>query len=138
MRKGTLHAAVAVSIALLSLGAISAKAETPAAGPGNNTVELRVVNRGAAAVRVYVVDATGKLHGLGRVWTDDFKVLEISGDIATKGDLQIRVFPDEPVGSLQGEADGIETRLLSLKLGDAMNLYVESHITESQVEVAKG
>ena len=136
MRKGTLHAAVAV--ALLGLGATSVKAETPAAGPANNTVELRVVNHGTAAVRVYVVDASGKLHGLGRVWTDDFKVLEIPGDIAAKGDVQIRVFPDRPLGSLQGEADGIETRSLSLKLGDAVNLYVESRIDASQVEVAKG
>ena len=136
MRKGTLH--VAVAVALLGLGATSAKAETPVAGPANNTVELRVVNNSSAAVRVYVVDANGKLHGLGRVWTDDFKVLEISGDITAKGDVQIRLFPDQPVGSLQGDADGIESGSLSLKLGDAVNLYVESRIDESQVEIAKG
>ena len=136
MRKGTLQ--VAVAAALLGLGATSAKAETPVAGPANNTVELRVVNHGTAAVRVYVVDASGKLHGLGRVWTDDFKILEISGDIAAKGEVQIRVFPDGPVGSLQGAADGIETPSLSLKLGDAVNMYVESRINASQVEIAKG
>jgi hypothetical protein len=136
MRKGTLHVAVAAT--LLGLGATSAKAETPVAGPGNNTVELRVVNNSTTAVRVYVMDANGKLHGLGRVWTDDFRVLEISGDIAAKGDVQIRVFPDQPVGSLQGEADGVESGSLSLKLGDAVNLYVESRINQSQVEIAKG
>ena len=130
MRKGTLH--VAVAVALLGLGATSAKAETPVAGPANNTVELRVVNNNSAAVRVYIVDANGKLHGLGRVWTNDFKVLEISGDV------HIRVFPDQPAGSLQGEADGIESGSLSLKLGDAVNLYIESHINESKVEIAKG
>ena len=136
MRKGTLH--VAVAAALLGLGATSAKAETPVAGPGNNTVELRVVNNSTTAVRVYVMDANGKLHGLGRVWTDDFRVLEISGDITAKGDVQIRVLPEQPVGSLQGEADGIESGALSLKLGDAVNLYVESRINRSQVEIAKG
>ena len=136
MMKGTLQ--VAAAMALLAMGATSAKAETPVTGPTSNTVELRVINHGTSAVHVYVVDAKGKTHAFGRVWTDDFKVLEIPGDLAAQGDIQIRVIPDQLVGSLQGQPDGIETGSLSVKLGDAVNLYVESRLERSQVEIAKG
>jgi hypothetical protein len=136
MMKGTLH--VALAAALLGLGATSAKAETPVAGPANNTIDLRVVNNNASMVRVYVVDASGKLHQLGRVSRSDFKILEIPGALIAKGDVQIKVFPDEPVWSLQGGADGIRTRSLSLKLGDAVNLFLETNLDQSVVEIAKG
>lgn len=96
MKKGTLH--VALAAAIMGLGATSAKAETPAAGPSNNTVELRVINNNASTVRVYVMDASGRLHRLGRVSSSDFKILQIPGE----------------------------------------NLFVETNLDESQVEIAKG
>lgn len=136
MRKGTLN--IAVAAALLGLGATAAKAETPVAGPASNTIEIRVVNNNASTVRVYAVDASGRMYRLGRVASSDFKILQISGDVAAKGDVQIKVFPDEPVWSLRGDADGIRTNGLKLELGDAVNMFLETNLDESQVEIAKG
>lgn len=136
MKKGTLH--VAVAAAALMLGATSAKAEPPVLGPANNTVDLRVVNNHATTVRVYLVDANGKTYSLGRVAEADFRIMQIPGDVTAKGDVQIRIFPDEPLGSLAGNSDGISTRDLTLKLGDAVNLFVETNLDESQVEVHRG
>ena len=136
MKKGTLH--IALAAAIMGLGATSAKAETPVLGPSNNTVELRVVNNNASIVRVYLVDANGKIYRLGRVAQSDFRILQIPGDIAAKGDVQIRIFPEEPVMSLMGESDGIHTRGLDLKLGDAVNLFVETNLNDSQVEINRG
>ena len=136
MKKGTLHIAVAAA-ALLGLGATSVKAETPVVGPSNNTVELRVVNHHAASVNVFVRDAEGILHRMGKVARSDFGVMQIPGDIAAKGDVQIRVVPEAPVGSLAGGADGIETRDIQLKLGDAVNMFVETELTASPVEIQK-
>ena len=137
MKKGTLHVAVATA-ALMVLGASSVKAAPPALGPSNNTVELRIVNNHASMVRVYLVDAEGKTYALGRIQQADFKVMEIPGDLTAKGDVEIRVFPDEPVGSLSGDADGIRTDGLTLKLGDAVNMFVETNLNDSQVEIQRG
>jgi len=137
MKKGTLQIAVAAA-ALMALGATSAKAEPPVLGPANNTVDLRVVNNHATTVRVYLVDANGKTYSLGRVAEADFRIMQIPGDVAAKGDVQIRVFPDEPLGSLSGASDGICTGDLTLKLGDAVNLFVETNLGQSQVEIHRG
>ncbi len=137
MKKGTLHVAVATA-ALMVLGASSVKAAPPALGPSNNTVDLRIVNNHASMVRVLLVDAEGKTYPLGRVPQADFRVVQISGDITAKGDVEIRIFPDEPVMSLVGDADGIHTNGLALKLGDAVNMFVETNLEDSQVEIQRG
>jgi hypothetical protein len=134
MRKGTLVAAV--TVALLGLGATSANAE-PVMGPANNTVDLRVVNNHASPVTVYVQDAKGRPHYLGRVATSDFKVLEIPGDIAAMGDVKIQVYPWEPAWSLLGESAGVATKLLPLRIGDAVNIFVETNLLATQVELEK-
>lgn len=137
MRKGTLHVAMATA-ALLAVGAAGLKAETPVVGPSNNTVELRVVNHHAAVVQVYVQDARGRIHALGRVASADFGILQIPGTLTAMGEVEIKIYPSEPVGSLMGGPDGIRTQKMNLKLGDAVNLFVETSLTASQVEVERG
>ncbi len=136
MRKGTL--VVAAVAALLGLSATSAKAEPPVLGPANNTVDLRVVNHHASPVTVYVQDARGRPHYLGRVASSDFKILEIPGKIAAMGDVKIQVYPSEPAGSLLGESAGVATSKVPLKIGDAVNVYVETSLLQTQVEIEKG
>lgn len=137
MKKGTLQVAVAVA-ALMGMGAATVKAETPVAGPSNNTVEIRVINHNAALVRVFVQDAKGGTHELGRVAGSDFGILEIPGALVAEGAVTIRVYPSEPVWSLLGDQDGIRTKAMSLKLGDAVNIFLEPRLDRSQVEVQRG
>ena len=132
--KGALRMAVAT--AFLALGAASVKAETP--GPANNTLEIRVINNNASVVHVYVQDANGRLRSLGRVGRSDFKILEVDKSIADMGAFEIKVFPDEPVWSLVGSPDGVRTQPLDLELGDAVNFWVETAITDSHLEVIRG
>ncbi len=133
MTRGTLRMAVAT--AFMALGAASAKAETP--GPASNTLEIRVINNNASIVQVYVQDANGRLRSLGRVGRSDFKILEVDKSIADMGAFEIKVFPDEPVWSLQGAPDGVSTRPLDLQLGDAVNFWVETAMTDSHLEIIK-
>ena len=133
MKTGTLR--IAVATAILALGTTAAKAETT--GPANNTLEIRVINNNASVVRVYVQDANGRLRSLGRVGRSDFKILEIPKGIADMGAFEIKVFPDEPVWSLLGNPSGVRTRPLDLKLGDAVNFWVETDMTASHLEIIK-
>lgn len=136
MKKGTLNLAIAAG--LLALGATSARAETPVLGPANNTMEIRVVNNNASPVRVYVQDANGRLHQLGLVPSSDFQVVEVPGRITAMGAVQLKLVPSEPVWSLAGQPLGVHTHDLSLKIGDAVNLFVETDLTDSKVEIIKG
>lgn len=137
MKKGTLVAAVA-AVALMGVGATSAKAEPPVLGPTNNTVDLRVVNHHASTITVYVKDAKGRPHYLGRIGMADFKILEIPGAIAAMGDVKIEVHPSEPAGSLLGEPTGVQTAEIPLRIGDAVNVYVEPSLLQTKVEIEKG
>ena len=136
MRKGTLHLAIAAG--LLAVGANSAKAETPILGPANNTLEIRVINNNASPMRVYVQDANGRLHRMGTVASTDFKIVEVPGEITALGAVQLKLVPNEPVWSFAGEPEGVSTRDLKLKIGDAVNLWVETNLTDSKVEIVKG
>lgn len=134
MKKGTLR--IAVATAFLALGAASVNAETKP-GPANNTLEIRLINNNASTVKVYVRDAKGRMHQLGRVAPSDFKILEVTKAITDMGSFEIKVYPSEPVWSLQGAADGVKTRELDLGMGDAVNFWVETEITDSMVEIIK-
>ena len=136
MRKGTLHLAIATG--LLALGATSAKAESPVLGPANNTLEIRVINNNASPVRVYVQDAQGRMHNMGTVARSDFRIMEIPGELTALGAVQLKIVPNEPVWSLAGEAAGVSTRDLTLRIGDAVNFWVETDLTDSTVEILKG
>lgn len=136
MRKGMM--VVACAATLLGMGAGQAGAATPVRGPSNNTVDLRVVNKHATPVVVYVQDAKGRTHYLGRVSPADFKILEIPGALAAMGDLRIDIFPRVPVGSLLGDPDGVRTEGFTVKLGDAINVFVETNLLRSQVEFERG
>jgi len=131
---------LAVVTGLVVLGAESAHgvvavAVRDADGP---THEIRVVNNHASPVRVYVQDAKGRMYSLGRVSRSDFRVLEVSEEIAARGDLRIKVFPSEATGSLMGSDDGIRSRDLTLGAGDAVNVWVETDLTRSMIQVTKG
>lgn len=136
MRKGTLS--VAIAAGMLALGANGVKADTPVLGPANNTLEIRVINNNASPMRVYLQDATGKLHRMGTVASTDFKIVEVPGSVTSLGAVQIKLVPNEPVWSFAGEPEGVRTRDLDLVIGDAVNLWIETNLDDSKVEIMKG
>ena len=131
MRKGTLSIAVAACLMALSAG--TAKAETK---PEGN--EIRVVNRHATTVRVYVQDANGGRHLLGRVAASDFKVMTVPEAISAMGDVQIKVYPVAPFDALTVGVDGVKSRDITLQGSTAVNMYVECDLQSSTLEIAKG
>ena len=108
-------------------------------GPGDDTGhEVRVVNNYQSPVRVWVQDANGRMHLIGRVARGEFKVLEVSAEIADMGAVRLKVYPNEPVWSLIGNTNGIKTKELSLQEGEAVTMWLETDLTQSMIEVQKG
>ncbi len=125
---------------MLGLVASSAAGVEAAAIDGNPdaTHEIRVVNNYVSPVRVYVQDAKGRMHQLGRVGRGRFKVLAVSSEVAALGSFHLKVYPSEPIGSLIGDDDGIRTKELALEAGESINLWLETDLTQSMVQVEEG
>jgi len=132
-RMGALSVAVAACMAALSAGTAEAATAAPAADH-----EIRVVNRHATTVRVYVQDADGGLHMLGRVAASDFKVMQLPAQFTSMGKVQIKVFPVMPFDALTMRVDGVQSRGIALDGKDAVNLYVECDLQRSTLEIANG
>ena len=129
---------VALLMGLVAFSAASAEA-AELNGPGDDaTHEIRVVNNYQSPVRVYVQDANGRLHLLGRVARGQFKVLEVSSEIAEKGGFRLKIYPNEPVWSLIGNTNGIKTKEFNLQDGDSITMWLETDLRQSMIEVQKG
>jgi hypothetical protein len=134
MRKGTLSVALAACLAAFNVGAVSA--QTPAGAPVDH--EIRVVNGYGTTVRVYVRDVDGGVYMLGRVAASDFKIMKVPAALTAKGTVHIEVYPVPPFEALTRATDGIATRSIELTGSSAVNMYVESDLLRSVVEIAKG
>lgn len=134
MKNGTLSVALAACLVAFSAGA--ARAETTADAPADH--EIRVVNRNATTVRVYVQDAKGCIRLLGMVAPSDFKVMKVPEAVSDKGQMRIEVYPVAPVGALTHATDGVATQRMELNGKDAVNVYLEFNLLRSVVEIVKG
>ncbi len=132
MMKGTFR--ILAATAVLALGVNTAEAAT---NP-DHTHEIRVINDHMVSVEVYLEDAAGRLHNLGRVDDSEFKVLEIDNEIADLGEFRLKIYPDAGPGSLTDATDGISSVELWLDDGDAVNVHLGGDLIESHIEVTQG
>lgn len=127
---------------VLSLGMIALSATAIAADEiddtDGTTHEIRVVNNYQQSVRVYVQDAKGKLHQLGRVARGHFKVLELSDEIARMGGVQLKVYPATPSNTLAEDGEGMRSKALEIAQGEAVNVVLGDDLTQSMIQVEKG
>lgn len=129
---------VALMLALALVGTTTGLQAATVDGKDGGTHEIRVVNNYQAPVRVYAQDADGKLHQLGRVARGTFRVLELPNEVAEMGDLRLKVYPASPAWSLLGDEDGIRTKDLHIGTGQAVNVYLETDLTRSMIQVENG
>lgn len=126
-------ARLALTLALAAAGATSAQAATPE-GPGDS--DVYVVNNYGAMVRVYAEDSDGRLHRLGRVAQGQLEAFDVPAEIA--GEFQIKIYPAQPVWSLQLDDFGVKTNPIHLGVDGHVTVWVEPDLTKSVVEFARG
>lgn len=129
---------VALMLGLVAFSAVSVDAAELTETDDPTAHEIRVVNNYQTTVRVYAEDAEGKLHQLGRVARGHFKVLELSDEISRMGDVRLKIFPTPPAWSLADDDFGIRTKDLRLEEGAAVNVYLETDLKQSMIQVEKG
>jgi hypothetical protein len=135
MKRGILSAAIAA--ALVAIGSSAAQAAEVTTSD-DATHEIRVVNNHSQPVRVYVQDARGRMHQLGRVARGKLRILEVSDEIASMGDLRVKVYPAAPIGTLSGAEYGIRSKDLDLSEGGSVNLFLEATLSHSLIQVSEG
>ena len=134
--KGLLR--VALMMGSITLGTASVEAAEIHGPDDAATHEVRVVNNFRSPVRVFAEDAEGHLHDLGRVSRGQFKVLELSAEVADMGVVRLKVYPNEPAGSLTGNSDGIKTKPLAIEGDDSVTVWLETDLTQSMIKVEQG
>ena len=94
--KGMYRVALMLGLAVFSATSVSATIVT---GPDDATThEILVVNNYQLPVRVYALDSERKLHNLGRVARGQFKVLELSNEVAEWASFDSRSIPTRLLG----------------------------------------
>jgi len=86
---------VALVMGMVAFSAASAEAVQVKGSWDDAGHEVRVVNNYQSPVRVYVQDVNGRMHLIGRVARGQFKVLEVSAEIADMDDVRLKVYPNE-------------------------------------------
>jgi hypothetical protein len=125
----------ALAAGFLAMGAASVQAQTPSRS--ETTIEVRVVNNYASAVRVYVQDRFGRTESLGWVNHSDARTLAVPASITRLGPVQIRVFSAQPVSSPRVEPEAIETRSLNLRPGDVVNFWLQNELADSYIQLVR-
>ena len=100
--------------------------------------QVNVAHNCASPVRVFALDANGRLHALSIVARGQFKALEISNEIAEMGAIQIKVYPNQPGRSLMSNTQAIKTRQIHLQSEQTVTVWLEMDLSASTVEIRQG
>ena len=129
---------VALMLGLTAFAATSLEAAEIDHPTDEITDGVRIVNNHVGLVRVYVVDAQGRLHRLGRVARGELKEFQIPEGIAQES-FRIKVFPNrQPAGSPQQDDYAVKTNLIDLNTDSQVTVWVEPDLRRSVVELARG
>ncbi len=128
--------APAVAAAEIPAAPDEVAAEIPAA-PDEVTTEIYVVNNHLHAVRVYLEDAEGKLHRIGRLARGDLKAFQVPAELAAQ-QVRVKVFPATPVWASPSDDYGVKTSLLDPSRDRQVRVWLEPDLSQSIVEVDRG
>ena len=127
---------VALVLALTAASAVSVQAaETN--GPEKDGTDVYVVNNHLTDVRVFVEDADGRLHNLGRIARGELRNIEVPTDIAAR-EFRIKVYPTAPVWSSIADDYGVKTNPLDASRDRMVTVWLEADLARSLVEIQRG
>ena len=133
--KGMTRVALMTALAVATVSPVQATENAPP--EARYDTEIYVVNNHLSAVRVFVEDAQGRLHNLGRVARGEFRTIEVPEECAVQ-EYRIKIFPSTPVWSPIPDDYGIKTSLLNNDRDRQVTMWLEADLTQSLVEIDRG
>lgn len=127
---------VALMMALVAVSAVSVQAaEVPA--PESMGPDVYVINNHRTDVRVFLEDADGNLHSLGRIGRGELKNIQVPEEIAARS-FRIKVYPTAPVWEPISDEYGVKTNPLDAGTDRMVTVWLEADLSQSLVEINRG
>ena len=127
---------VALVMGLMMMSVTSVDAAETREVADEVTPQVFVMNNYQADVRVYIEDAEGKLHSLGRLTRGSLGSFQVPEDLSDTT-FRVKVFPAWGPGSMVSEDIGIGTNELDSARDEHVRVWVETNLTDSIVEIAR-
>lgn len=124
-----------IMLGLVVLSAVSVEAAELADPVDMTGREIVVVNDYTSAVRVFVQDADGTVHNLGRVVRGEVRQFTAPTEILERGNLRVRIHP-----VVRASWDGhtnIKTRTITVTDDEQVIMWLTADLEESILEVVK-
>jgi hypothetical protein len=124
-----------IMLGLVVLSAVSVEAAELVDPLDMTGREIVVVNDYTSTVRVFVQDADGTVHNLGRVVRGEVKQFTAPTEILERGNFRVRIHP-----VMRASWDGhtnIKTRSITVTDDEQVIMWLTADLEESTLEVVK-
>ncbi len=118
---------------LVALSPVSVEAAQLRDSGDKVTSDIVVVNDYTTAVRVYVEDAEGSVHRLGRVGRGKVRQFETPADVLERGSFRVRIRPIDPY--LGPNRVNIKTKVLNVRENEQVIMWLKTDLRETAVEI---
>ena len=122
---------VTMMLGLMASSAVAAQAQSTRTG---DDTQVFVANNSVTPVRVYLQDAAGEQHELGRVDRGGTSMFDVSDETAVEGDFQIVVRPCQ-FRQFSRDPVSVRTKTLEVENDETVILWLERDLSRSKVEV---
>lgn len=128
---------VALVMGLMTMSTVSAEAREIASPDGELTTQVHVMNNHVTDVRIYIEDADGKLHNMGRLARGSLASFDVPREL-TNGEFRVKVYPSPPLGSPFADHEGVKTNPLNTERDRQVRVWLEADLPSSIVEIERG
>lgn len=128
---------VALLMGLMTMSAVSVEAKEVHSPDDEMTTQVLVINNSVTDVRVYIEDADGRLHNMGRLTRGSLTGFDVPREL-TRGEFRVKVYPAAMPGSRFADGEGVKTNPLSTERDRQVRVWLEADLPSSIVEIARG
>lgn len=128
---------VALLMGLMTMSAVSVEAKEVHEPDDAATTQVLVVNNYVTDVRVYIEDAEGRLHHMGRLARGSLTSFDVP-DGLTRGEFRVKVYPAALPGSRFDDNEGVKTNALLTDRDRQVRVWLEADLPSSIVEIERG
>ncbi len=127
---------VALVVGLMTMSATAVAGEEVLVPVDEIAPRVYVMNNYLTDVRIYIEDAEGKLHNMGRLSRGSLTSFAVPEEIS-RGEFRVKVYPAALPGSPFAADSGVKTNPLDAGRDYQVRLWLEPDLTASIVEIAR-
>ena len=127
---------VAMVLGLMTMSVTAVQAEELERPTDEITTQILVMNNYLSDVRIYIEDADGTLHSMGRLPRGRLADFTVPEEL-TDRPFRVKIYPAPRPGSRIAAEAGVKTNPLHAPRDQQVRVWLEPDLTDSIVEVAR-